>query len=197
MVKLNTRSKKQGVACGHTATTTAGTVFCLRSATNCPCLPGQVSHRRFQLLGEREGVGFSLCQSAVQRHKSRANAKKAATPTYHPGQKVWLSTRNIRLRLPCHKLSPQFIGPFTIQRLTASTYLLSKEFHPVFMHLWSNLTMPLFSLPPQGLVLMTYLLLLLKQMIVYTVHSILESQRNQLQYLVDWEGYGPEIMSPT
>ena len=55
---------------------------------------------------------------------------------FHPG--VWLSTRNLPLRLPCKKLSPQFVGPFKIlwrankvtHRLQLpSDYRLSPSFH--------------------------------------------------------------------
>lgn len=41
---------------------------------------------------------------------------RVVTPTYLPSQKVWLSTRDIHIRLPTHKLSPRYIEPFMIQR---------------------------------------------------------------------------------
>ncbi len=72
---------------------------------------------------ERERVWDSAhtqLQRAVRRQKRFANAchsySNVAAPTYHPGQRVWLSIRDLRLRLPCKKLSPRFIGPFQIQR---------------------------------------------------------------------------------
>ncbi len=57
--------------------------------------------------------------------------------TYHPGQGVWLSTRDLRLRLPCKKLSPHFIVPFWIQRqINEVTYQLHLppryRIHPTF-----------------------------------------------------------------
>lgn len=65
-------------------------------------------------------------QGAFWRHKSQTNVRRAAKPTYHQRQKVWLSTRETRLRLPFCKLSPRFIGPFTIQcQINYVTYRLS------------------------------------------------------------------------
>ncbi len=89
-------------------------------------------------------------QRAVRRHKHQADVRRANTPTYHPGQKVWLSTRDIRLRLPCKKLSPRFIGPFPIIRqvhpVTYEVKLPSQyRIHPHSMSLCSSPTTHLFS----------------------------------------------------
>ncbi len=37
-----------------------------------------------------------------------ADLRRSATPIYQPGQKVWLSTRDIRLRTPCKIHWPLF-----------------------------------------------------------------------------------------
>ncbi len=89
-------------------------------------------------------------QRAVRRHKDFADARHAPTPFYHPGDRVWLSTRDLRLRLPCKKLSPRYIGPFPIQRqINEVTYQLQLppryRVHPTF-HV--SLLKPCSSLTP-------------------------------------------------
>ncbi|KAI2644560.1 Transposon Ty3-I Gag-Pol polyprotein [Labeo rohita] len=110
----------------------------------------------------------------------------------------WLSTRDLRLCLPCRKLSPRYIGPFKILRqINDVTFQLQLPpgycIHPTF-HV--SLLKPFFSSatdhtgaeaeppPPE----------VLDQPSIFTVHEILDSQRRggHLEYLVDWEGYGPE-----
>ncbi|KAG1944174.1 hypothetical protein F2P79_014618 [Pimephales promelas] len=102
-------------------------------------------------------------QRAVRRHQNQANIRCTDAPQYLPGQLVWLSTRDIRLRQPCRKLSPRYIGPFAIQRqINPVTYRLSLPAHYriaiyslpyTSMSLCSNHTLTLSLLPPQGLVL--------------------------------------------
>ncbi len=76
-------------------------------------------------------------QQAVRRHKDFADSRRSNTPVYHPGDKVWLSTRDLHLRLLCKKLSPSYIGQFTIQRqINKVTYQLKLparyHIHPAF-----------------------------------------------------------------
>lgn len=140
-------------------------------------------------------------QRAVRRHKRFADARRRTAPQYQPGDMVWLSTRDIRLRLPCRKLSPRYIGPFKILRqINDVTYQLQLppryRIHPTFhVSLLKPFSPPATdnteaeAEPPPPEVL--------DHPSIYSVHEILDSRRRRgrLEYLIDWEGYGPEERS--
>lgn len=153
---------------------------------------------------QSEGVWDSAhvqLQQAVRRHKTQADRRRLRTPIYQPGQKVWLSTRNIRLRLPCRKLNPRFIGPFPIERqLNEVTYRLklprqyriSPSFHVSLLKPFIEPVSPCPSddpsvdVPPPPVPV--------EDEPIYGIRTILDSRRRgpRLEYLIDWEDYGPE-----
>ncbi|KAI2668864.1 Transposon Tf2-6 polyprotein [Labeo rohita] len=142
-------------------------------------------------------------QSAIRRTRVQADHRRRPNPPYEVGQWVWLSTRDLHLRLPCRKLSPRYEGPFQI----------IKQITPVSFRL---------RLPPEYRISPTFHVSLLKPADipegveildetasqgpppniidgkeVYQVKTLLDSwcRRGRLQYLVDWEGFGPEERS--
>ncbi len=137
-------------------------------------------------------------QQAVWRHKTYADAHWSSTPVYHPGDKVWLSTQD--LCLPCRKLSPRYISPCTIERQInkvifhlqlPARYCIHPSFEvsllkPVSPSVKKN-DEPAVPPPPK----------IIEEPLVYRVQDILDSQRwgGRLEYLIDWEGYGPEKRS--
>ncbi|KAL0164216.1 hypothetical protein M9458_039969, partial [Cirrhinus mrigala] len=140
-------------------------------------------------------------QRAVRQHKRFADVRRRPAPEFQPGDQVWLSTRDLRLRQPCRKLSPRYIGPFKIlRRINDVAFQLQLppryRIHPTF-HV--SLLKPCYPSateqpgaeveppPPE----------ILEPPSIYTVHEILGSRRRggRLEYLVDWEGYGPEERS--
>ncbi len=152
---------------------------------------------------ERERVWDSVhihLQRAVRRHKFFADIRRSEPHAFQPGNRVWLSTRDLRLRLPCKKLSPRYIGPFPIQRQVnevmyqlqlPSRYKIHPTSHVSLLKPFSpsntGCTEP--DAPPAPEVV--------KEASVYQVQEILNSQRRgaRLEYLVDWEGYRPEERS--
>ncbi|KAG1953648.1 hypothetical protein F2P79_009189 [Pimephales promelas] len=132
IARLSGRSRRSGDTCGHIAMTTrtAGVAIChgpsmcrIRSAKPPPASPLFSAY-------SVSSLHYSPGPRAVRRHKSQADARHSSTPQYQPGQLVWLSTWDIRLRQPCRKLSPRYLSPFAIQRqINEVTYQLSLPAH--------------------------------------------------------------------
>ncbi|KAL0198833.1 hypothetical protein M9458_007373, partial [Cirrhinus mrigala] len=135
-------------------------------------------------------------QQTVRRHTENANVSRLPTPTYHPGYKV----RLIHTR---HPPPPHYIGPYTIHsQINAVTYRLnlppqyriSSSFHVSLLKPYIDPVLPSPTEPepppppPQPEIIGDQ---------IYRIQEILQSRRRggRLQYLIDWENYGPEERS--
>ncbi|KAL0164219.1 hypothetical protein M9458_039972, partial [Cirrhinus mrigala] len=142
-------------------------------------------------------------RGAIHHTQLQANRRRRPGHPYEPGQWVWLSTRDLRLRLPSKKLSPRYVGPFKIvKQITPVSfrlelppeYRISPTFHV-------SLLKP--AGPPEGEEDLDETApqgpppILIDGKEVYRVNTILDSRRRrgQIEYLVDWEGFGPEERS--
>ncbi|CAJ0927085.1 unnamed protein product [Ranitomeya imitator] len=131
-------------------------------------------------------------RASKERMRSSTDVHRRPAPTFAPGDLVWLSARNIRLRVESTKFAPRYLGPFKVL----------EQVNPVVYRL---------ALPPRLGITDTFHVSLLKPVYMswfsessagtsgsstddYEVNAILGCKvvRGKKFYLVDWKGYGPE-----
>ena len=156
--------------------------------TKFPALNARLEH-----LQESRKEAEAALRDEKRAMKETFERGKKAPHTFTPGQKVWLSSKDISLTSASRKLAVRQLGPYTVAERTGElTYRLilppTMRQHPVFhvdrLSPWEGNDIQGEQPPPPDPIQ-------IDDALEYEVEQILDSRkyRNQLQYLVKWQGY--------
>ncbi|XP_053555763.1 carbonic anhydrase 15-like [Bombina bombina] len=125
-------------------------------------------------------------QKAQENQKHYYDLRRRTPPKYAIGDKVWLSTKNLRLQVPSKKLASRFIGPFSVIRIINENAVTLELPPTIKVHptLHVSLLKPYRPTRDTDLVLPPSLPLVDTES--YEVHSVLDSRfrGSVLEYLI-------------
>ena len=133
---------------------------------------------------------------AQESNKRFFDRRRRGNLDLQPGDKVLLSTANLKLACPSKKLGPRYIGPFPVKkRINAVAFELSLpgslRIHPVFhvSLLKRSIANPFPDREPEAPAPV-----LVEGNEEFVVETVLDcrKRRGQTQFLIKWKGYGPE-----
>ena len=136
-------------------------------------------------------------EKAKTRMKRQADRHRSQAPDYEIGDKVWLSTENLKLTRVSKKLTEQWLGPYDITKRIGDNALELRLLRSMKIHPVVNISrvkpykeclegQPTFK---PGPVQVTE-----DREIEFEVESIVDSRwkGRRLEYLVHWKGYSDE-----
>jgi Reverse transcriptase (RNA-dependent DNA polymerase)/RNase H-like domain found in reverse transcriptase/Integrase zinc binding domain/Chromo (CHRromatin Organisation MOdifier) domain len=191
----------------HRHSATQSTPFLLDTGLN-PRM-GFEPHVRSRLEGanefvERMKTASEEARAALAKAKDDMakyyNRHRLPDPDFHPGDKVFLDSRDIKTTRPSDKLAHRYLGPYPIERKVGrNAYRLRlpaamSRLHPVFnvVKLRKAPEDPIFgrrtTVPPPPVLVDD------DGNEEYEIEEVLDSRvyRRKLQFLVHWKGYGYE-----
>ena len=134
---------------------------------------------------------------AQSRIKTQADKHHTEAPNYKVGDKVWLSTANLRLTRASKKLSERWVGPYVITKLVGNNAVELKLPRSMKIHPVVNISrvkpykerLPGQPLQKPGPVTVTE-----DRDVEYEVDYIVDShwKGRRLEYLVHWSGFSEE-----
>ena len=136
-------------------------------------------------------------EKAKARMKRQADRHRSQAPDYEIGNKVWLSTENLKLTRASKKLTERWLGPYDITKRIGDNTIELRLLRSMKIHLVVNISrikpyreclegQPTFK---PGPVQVTE-----DREIEFEVESIIDSRwkGRRLEYLVHWKGYSDE-----
>jgi hypothetical protein len=146
-------------------------------------------------------------QAARQRMIQQTDGKRTLEVPFDVGDKVMLSTKNLKLKYGCNKLMPRFVGPFTIVKRSSpvafkldlpDTVRIHNVFHTSLLKPYKHRDGA--DIHPKALIVEDqeeYEVEKLMSRRDKTVKSTKrkhagKKEKKKVEYLVRWKDYGPE-----
>ena len=138
---------------------------------------------------EEAGAALSKAHNNMTHY---ADQYRGSAPEYKVGNKVWLSTKDIKINCPSWELAEQQLGPFEIVKIISLNAVklklpVSFKIHNVINVSWIQSYRP----PIAGQHVTLPEAVEVKDAPEYKVEEVLNSRLKQgkLEYLVKWSGY--------